>query len=115
MTTLEILRAARKLIEQPEAWTQEMFALNADGIAENPGSNEACKWCSIGAVIAASGSTVHHDWETLPGMALLATKGMHVAKVGNIAKWNDTPGRRHSTVLRAFDRAIEFAEMEERT
>ena len=114
MTTVEILRAARKLIERPDAWIQKELALNADGISETTGSKDACRWCSIGAVIVASGRTVHCDWEILPGIAQLA-KGMRVARVTSIAKWNDTPGRRHSTVLRAFDRAIEFAEMEKRT
>jgi len=51
MKTLEILKAARTLIEKPENWTQGEMARDSGGCNAAPKSPDACRWCLAGAVI----------------------------------------------------------------
>lgn len=50
MTTLEILRAARALIAQPGRWCQGHMALTASGYSVMPEHEDACKFCTFGAI-----------------------------------------------------------------
>ena len=89
MTTLDILKAARKRIEDPERWCQG-YLRGGD------------KWCAIGAVYeeadeAESGFAAICD-------VLAAHAGLDGAAEGRLAEWNDT--HTHAEVLALFDRAI---------
>lgn len=50
MTTLEILRAARALIAQPGKHCKGYLAVNAKGNPVDPNWDDACQFCSWGAV-----------------------------------------------------------------
>lgn len=108
MTTVEILRAARKLIERPDAWIQGKYARNQAGDPVNPNDPDACKFCGNGAIIRARGSVILRS----AGFAAFA---LDRAIGASFIPWQDAPGRTHDEVLHAFDRAIALAEKEERT
>lgn len=105
-TTKEILIAARALIERPEAWTQEVFAEDVDGVAVDPHYRGAVCWCASGAISAATydGLTGEH-----PG-AVVARRAVWVAMLAmdrsssSLYEFNDS--HPHTTVLAAFDKAI---------
>lgn len=48
----EILLLARSLICESTQWTTKAFARNQDGRVVHYASQDACKWCSAGAVSA---------------------------------------------------------------
>lgn len=98
MTTREALIAARELIEDPERWTQEESARDADGKGVPIGSPEACQWCAMGALskIAPDGLMLSRT-----RVALLRGTGTY-----SVSMFNDAPGRTHAEVLAAFDKAI---------
>ena len=105
----EILRAARKLIERPQSWTQEVYARKADGEECGWDSPQACRRCMEGAIFVA-----YDHAERFTQMEVL--KVTSDACDGNdIAQWNDAPDRTHAEVLVAFDHAIALAEAEERS
>ena len=95
----DILRAARKLIEKPEAWTQRVFARDIRGKPTDARSKDAVCWCMTGAVIRVGGD--HHG----PELSFLrkAVKGIP-------EQYNDDSLRSHAQVLKRFDRAIALAE-----
>lgn len=100
MTPAETLRAARALIEKPEAWCQHSY-YRYDGAMGIITSR-----CAIGAIRGAAGgrSNVENEAEIVLQRAL---NGL------DVMKWNDKPRRQHRTVLAAFDRAIALAEKDE--
>lgn len=53
-TPVEILRAAKRLIENPERWTQNAPARHATGEPCGSYSVYAVCWCAIGAIYKAS-------------------------------------------------------------
>jgi hypothetical protein len=94
VTTVEILRAARALIDTPEKWFHA------------PGDRGHCAAVAIWCTTPARSSMA-------PGIpaaqeALLAAVGL-TGGAEEIYEWNDAPGRSHAEVLAAFDRAIEVA------
>lgn len=105
MELREILIAARALIEK--GWCQGALARTADGVKLLGGSiredncqlDEACSWCMVGAIAAAS-----PDHDTEPANELLAeVVGMNNFGLGT---WNDRSWRTQAQVLEAFDKAI---------
>ena len=99
MTTLEILIAARKLIEKPENWTQHAAARNRLGNRIGALEPSACAWCVSGALFRAAGrfNTSGH------------TKAWDAIKIANgyrdIVYANDTGT--HDEALTMLDAAIE--------
>lgn len=87
LTTLNVLRKARELVEQ--GWTQGRYK-----------TEDGC-YCGVGALIEVTGSLR----EALPYT-------FHLDQVvgGNFEfeKWQDRRGRTQAEVLAAFDRAIEL-------
>lgn len=101
MNTAEILRAARALIEKPEAWTQGRYCLDANGAVLSYGEQGGVKWCAAGALGAVNGGECPEEaWD------LLQAAGGHWSVTG----FNDNPDRTHAEVLAAFDKAIAIAE-----
>jgi hypothetical protein len=107
MTPAEMLRAAKAKIGEPDSWCMGSEAVNASDEAEDPTDPEACRWCSIGAVIAVGGIGSPYVFTLLDDAAKAMGKG---GKLGlrAAALLNDTTD--HATVMKMFDRAIELAE-----
>lgn len=97
MTTVEILKKARGLVEK--GWTATVFARDADGLPIHETDRRAVCWCASGA-LHASGSPWGSDARTVFIRAI---------GTGEIPDWNDSPGRTQSEVLAAFDKAIALA------
>lgn len=98
MTTLETLKAARKLITPVENWTREVFASNRLGDKRGPLEDDAACWCASGAISKCSGMS-----------PLRLSEGSHIEALGykhvaSLATFNDT--HTHAEVLAAFDAAI---------
>ena len=121
LTALEILKAARERIANPENWLQGDLALTADGEGTCETSPYATKFCSLGAIhtdyteetiafaptFAAATSSLAVAIETLHNTGL-AYHRTHSTDF--IADWNDKAERKHSEVLTAFDLAIAMQE-----
>jgi hypothetical protein len=100
MTTVEALRKARDLIEDPNRWTTGAFARDARGVPIDACNEGARYWCALGALRRycpfgnPEGRRAHQLLEEASGDIL--------------DSFNDTST--HAEVLTAFDRAIELAE-----
>lgn len=100
MTTSEVLRKARALIEKPENWTQREVARDARGKPIwNPRDERVCKRCTLGAVDA-----VAESYEQALAMRTVLWEACSMS----ITDFNDT--HTHAEVLSLFDRAIAAAE-----
>lgn len=92
------LEAVYKLIEKPEAWTQNVYARNAVGDSVEIVSNMAVCWCLRGAV-------------------LKITSGMfdcslcELFDIGSVLDFNDAPDRKHAEVLELLKSAIDRAKV----
>ncbi len=47
---IEIIQNAINVISQPEKWLRGSLCCDKNGIAADPASPEACKWCAVGAI-----------------------------------------------------------------
>jgi hypothetical protein len=118
MTTAELLRAAKAVIDTPERWTHGRWV-----------DSETNSCCSVGAIMAARGlqyysSALEADPVALEAATLLAQAAVDdrdwdlavnwndiQGRTWDLAvNWNDIQGRTHDEVMAAFDRAIELAE-----
>lgn len=111
ITELDILKEARRLIDE-KGWTQGAFARDISGSpASNPGSMIATRFCVAGACLAAS-SRLEGDPDQDRTRVRLSALGLfrEVNDVAETPAWNDAPSRTKDDVLRAFDRAIAEAE-----
>jgi hypothetical protein len=98
MSTLETLKAARKLIENESAYTI-LVATDSYGDITSPSSPDTARWGMDGAIVKITGGTNNAAFEeaayaissTLPGRA-------------NISMF--VRNHTHDEVLRAFDEAI---------
>lgn len=104
VSTAEVLRRARALIEKPENWTQESYAADAQGNGiSDPNDGAACRFCSVGAVARVLGidgslAEVHHAVKVLNDCT----------DSGGIIDFNDS--RSHAELLAVWDDAIAHAE-----
>lgn len=101
MKPSEILKQAKELISDKSKHTTGQYARGLDGWNADPLSPEACKWCSIGAVIKVSGE----DNVFSKSCKYLYYSQGHT-NVG-VTLLNDT--KPHEEVMQMFDRAIELA------
>lgn len=109
-STVEVLKAARDRISDPERWCQETEAQDAIGRNVEPTNAAAVRWCFAGAVYAegVDATTAPHIGVSQIGRILNEAIGVEGA-----GPWNDAPDRSHADVLEAFDRAIQLAEERE--
>ena len=98
-STVEILRAARERISDPEHWCTEVLAKSASGAAVAPFDSSACQWCARGAC-EAGGEDARH----LAVGLLYEAAGPGVS----VTDLNDTEG--HEAALNLLDKAISLAE-----
>lgn len=103
MNTVEILRAARALIENPANWTKEHLARDLDDSSVLPSSGDAVCWCAAGAVMRAASD------DAGPAYTLARDELIHALPEGHtsLVNFNDDSG--HADVLALFDRAIAIA------
>jgi len=95
--TVEVLRGARGLIADPERWTRQTNARDANGDAIHPCQSGATRWCASGALIRAA-ARGHVLGEVKARRALEAATPLSLVSV------NDKCG--HQRVLALFDWAI---------
>ena len=115
MTTLEALRAARRLITDPEHWCQESSAREADGTncsVHHPGARS---FCAAGALWKVTGTYLgSEDDERIvdaAAMRLHAATGWSTNT--KIVEFNDHVTTDHAAVLAVYDKAICAEEWEE--
>lgn len=101
--TLTVLRAARKLVANPETWTRASMTRSADGTCVSADSPKACRWCAIGAIVVAAERSgldssffgLHSLWTSLGvlakrrGFADLARANDHYWRKAALAVLND--------------------------
>jgi hypothetical protein len=104
MDTVEILEKARELISDESRWTQEYYAIAADGGLVYPTSPRACRFCAVGAVAYVLGIGDGEEAEKSEPVSYLDEVA---AEYGNIIGLNDEAG--HQAVIAAFDKAISAA------
>ena len=112
----ELLTEAKKLLET-KGWNQFSLARDKHGQSTFYDDTEACSYCAVGAVWAASKipNAMH---TSTPEYASVASTIQLLQSVipGNAytSSWNDVPGRTKEEVLTLFDTAIEKAKENER-
>lgn len=106
MSTVAVLTQARSLISDPAKFATGALARDCDGNPVEPGSDNACRWCAMGAVYK---FVIYTDSNSAPltqvcttSFILFGTSPMTV---------NDCLG--HSTVIDLFDHAILDARADE--
>lgn len=98
MTTLEILIAARALIDEPEKWCQGMNAVDADGNqvwGTDPRAKARCGSGALYNVYRADVEDGQKAWDILADVV-----------GGLFSNWQDEPSRTHAEVLAAWNAAI---------
>lgn len=100
---LDVLRAARELLADPDHWTKEASARDAAGARTDLYGSDAIRWCVAGATIRAA--DVYGRDLGRPLADLRNTLEKHFLRQG-LSVWNDAPETTHDDVLRLFDLAI---------
>lgn len=106
MNTVEVLKAARALIADEAHWAQGFYAVNADGNVTDPFCEDACKFCSVGAVANVLG-IYGSEAEDHDIIRQLNHAAGYFSDSADIVGFNDN--YTHDEVLTVFDRAIEHA------
>lgn len=89
---------AYELLSQPDAWTQGVWARDADGNSCKCQSEKAKSWCTIGAIIACYGT----DAVQLRELTHYLKNRYNLS----ITAWNDNPRRtvtEVTTILKELD------------
>lgn len=102
----DTLRAARKLIERPENWCKGLNAADESGRFVPSRSKCAVRWCTVGALRAASGLGAHAIRSPAAEALVKAVPDHYTGPIN----FNDHPDTTHPMVLDLFDRAIEMEE-----
>lgn len=103
-STVEILKAARERISDPERWTTRVGARDQAGDATLVLDPNACKWCALGSIEAETNG---------PGVLYAEASAALFLGTQNeygVVGTNDHLG--HDAVLAMYDRAIQLAEQE---
>lgn len=119
-TTVQVLERAKALIEDPDKFCRGSFAQDAEGLYVQPQSDEACRWCSKGAIMREAilaGEHVYWKIECLLDDAAVELYGKELMRLApinypslvdvNAVGVNDVIGQEAS--LKVFERAIELA------
>lgn len=106
-SVVDVLRAARERISDPERWATGYFAFDAAGTPVEANAPAACRWCAVGAVLAETNQPYGYGGYQ-PPVAVSARRFLDQA--GPVLSVNDEAG--HQAVLELYDRAIALAEAE---
>lgn len=96
-SVVEVLRAARECIRDPERWTTNVLARDACGDSVHPTDDHAVRFCAVGAVHAQAGQDYAPIWY------------LHQAAGDSSPQVINDAGD-HAAVLAMYDRAIGLAE-----
>lgn len=102
MTTLEILKAARALIENPSHWAKGELAYDAMNRACEPDSPHATGFCTEGALARVAGDYPNYRL----ALKLLGTRLPEPFGSTPVFEWQDRSNTTHADVLALFDRTI---------
>jgi hypothetical protein len=105
VTTVEVLIAAKTLIEDPERWTQHEYALRADGSGTFSLDVDARQWCATGALQRVQDSQIAS--ETTEAFIILESAA-RTLDIDGIVGVNDDLG--HAAVMQMYNKAIEIAQ-----
>lgn len=116
MNEVEILKAARSLIEDQNCWATGKLARDAAGLGCDVYSDSACQFCALGALERIQLMT--HTWRGDGFLYKSAIKllidrdvlGWRLSCKASPAYVNDVLG--HAAVMEMYDRAIEMAQQE---
>ena len=109
MKPSEQLIAARALIEQPERWTRGEYARTKSGQYTKVNGKYAACFCAIGAVAYVLRKRPINAEKTMAYKTLLsASIALTSQDVDQLNDYCD-----HATVMRMYDKAIEFAQQAE--
>ena len=100
MNTVEVLRAARALIEK--GWCQGAWAFNKKKESRAPGSTDAICFCLDAAIWRTDCSVWQH---TIAVRKICKTIGLEPYP-RLLRDWNDAPERTQAEVLKALDDTI---------
>lgn len=113
MNEVTILKQARQLISNPEAWTQKRAARDAEGKAVHWSCSSAVSFCAIGAINRTvvllhpeGGRRDDAAWRVIDGAHNYLQKATPSVSV---ALYNDE--HTHEEVLAMFDKAIALAKV----
>lgn len=112
VTTVEVLRAARARIAEPEDWTRCAAARDDLGEPTYPSSPQATCWCALGAAWAVS-DIVDETYllaYALPPEFRTRFGQTYTNPTPLVAVYNDHPLTTHADILALYDRAIAAAE-----
>ena len=103
LDTKGILIGARELISDKTNWVRKVYALDNLGREVTPTNENACKWCSYGAIYKIAGGVDY--------------PARHKLRQASSILYGDTPVgvndyQSHADVIKMFDKAIELARKE---
>lgn len=109
MKPSKILSQAKSLIDRPERWIRgDPFAIDANGERVSEDDPRAVAWCPLGAIIK-----IQISAGIALGIADVARYLEAVIPRHVIGPWNRKRNLKHADVMRAFDRAIALALIDE--
>ena len=115
--TVDILRCAREMIEDPVRWCKGKVAVNSNGHHATWEAEDAVGWCAWGALVYASVQagyeTVREDVEEELAEAIADKYDIEPTYIGPyevIVCFNDADRTDHGMVMSAYDHAIWMSE-----
>ena len=102
-----ILKQAKSLIANPQNWVMGAEAVDSYGFETCPINDDACSFCLIGALAAASWKVTNRRYHDGATQYLERAVSELQGGYDNIPHFNDS--HRHDDVMTALDRAIELA------
>jgi hypothetical protein len=118
---LPVYKEAREILSDPSRWTKGALARNSDGVITRVGDDDACTFCTLGAIQRAAikleivsgdiGFVYQHPSESLARPILEvrnAPSGLsHDDKIEFVTDFNDDKHTEHKDVLAMFDKVVE--------
>ena len=113
LSAAQLLTDARRIISDPNTWTQGTFARNAAGQPVAAQHKDAASWCATGALacalhrrlpIQSSPSAAHHARECAIHILNATIRALTARHHKKVSTYNDATN--HSCMLHTFDIAI---------
>lgn len=112
MTPIEVLKAVRKLIEDPKNWIKGNWATNGRGRVTPSASPKAKRWDLAGAFNQVNSKLTKEDLSAW-FYARQFVRAVIFAEFGDyeIIEFNDDPEVTHAQVLKIIDLAVDQMEL----